>query len=200
MENIRFSIHIPVYNVEKYLNECVESVLKQSFGNFEIILTDDGSTDDSGKICDSFQDSRIRVFHNENRGLLMTRSFSIEKARGEYSLFLDSDDFFSDEFLEQLNALIEEEQCDMVVYSYRRVYSDRIVNADSPWHEKMVFDGENTNDFRKEFLFNNVFNPVCTKAIRTSLLQTDKTDFAKYRVCSGEDLLRSLYPVFNAKK
>lgn len=200
MENIRFSIHIPVYNVEKYLNECVESVLKQSFGNFEIILTDDGSTDNSGKICDSFLDSRIRVFHNENQGLLMTRSFSIAKARGEYSVFLDSDDFFSDGFLEQLNALIEEEPCDMVVYSYRAVHRDRVVDAAPPWHEKRVFNGEKTDDFKKEVLFNIFFNPVWTKAIKTSLLLEDKTDFSKYRVCSGEDLLRSLYPVFNAQK
>ena len=201
MEKIRFSIHIPVYNVEKYLAECVESVLNQSYGNFEIILTDDGSTDNSGKICDSFKDSRIRVFHNENKGLLLTRSFSIEKAEGEYSVFLDSDDYIDSDFLECINNTIEEENCDIIVFSYKRIYENGQTEKHRlPWNEKRVFEKEQIGEYQKEQLFNYLLNPVCTKVIRTSLLKEDKTEFEKIGASTAEDLLRSLYPVFNSKK
>ena len=200
MESIRFSIHIPVYNVEKYLVECVESVLNQSFDNYEIILTDDGSTDKSGGICDSFSDDRIRVFHNDNQGLLLSRSFSISKAKGEYSVFLDSDDYLESGFLERINSVIEEESCDIVSFSYQRVYSSRTEKPELPWSINKVFENETLDEYRKEILFNNSMNSLCTKVIKTSLLQSDMTTFENFCVSSGEDLLRSLYPVFNANK
>ncbi|WP_330163424.1 glycosyltransferase family 2 protein, partial [Streptococcus pneumoniae] len=88
------SIVVPVYNVEKYLKKSIESVLNRTYQNIEILLVDDGSTDSSGKICESFSkvDPRIRVFHKENGGLSDARNFGIEQMKGQYVAFIDSDD------------------------------------------------------------------------------------------------------------
>ena len=88
------SVIIPVYKVEQYLDECVASVVNQTYRNLEIILVDDGSPDDSGAICDEYaaRDSRIRVIHKENEGLMMTRRRGFAEARGLYFICLDSDD------------------------------------------------------------------------------------------------------------
>ena len=88
------SVIIPVYNVEKYLAECVDSVLAQSCQNYEIILVDDGATDSSGRMCDEYarKDSRIRVIHQSNGGLSAARNAGLDAAQGEYVYFLDSDD------------------------------------------------------------------------------------------------------------
>ena len=105
MENqALISVIIPVYNVEEYLCECVDSVLVQTYQNFEIILVDDGSTDSSGRICDEYaeKDSRISVIHQENRGPSKTRNTGLNNANGKYIYFLDSDDYIENNALELL--------------------------------------------------------------------------------------------------
>ena len=98
------SIIAPVYNVEKYLNRCLDSILNQNFSDYEILLIDDGSTDDSGKICDDYasKDPRIRVFHKQNGGVSSTRNLGIEHAKGEWLLFIDSDDEIIEDSLGKL--------------------------------------------------------------------------------------------------
>lgn len=90
------SFIIPVYNVEQYLRQCIDSILQQSYDNFEIILVDDGSTDSSSQLCDNYaiKDNRVKVFHKMNGGLSDARNFGLLHARGEYVIFLDSDDFW----------------------------------------------------------------------------------------------------------
>lgn len=90
------SIIVPIYNVEDYLEDCVQSILNQSYQDYEILLIDDGSTDNSPRICDSFTDERIRVFHKENGGLSSARNVGLENANGEFISFLDSDDQYGD--------------------------------------------------------------------------------------------------------
>lgn len=100
----KVSIVVPIYNVEKYLPACIESILDQAHKNLEIILVDDGSTDDSGKICDKYakKDSRIKVVHQKNRGQSAARNVGITKATGEYISFIDGDDEIKPEFIEKL--------------------------------------------------------------------------------------------------
>lgn len=100
------SIIVPVYNVESYLSQCVESILGQTLRDFELILIDDGSTDHSGAICDEFakQDGRIRVIHQENRGVSRARNTGISLARGEWLCFVDADDILSSMFLQKFHA------------------------------------------------------------------------------------------------
>lgn len=112
------SVVIPVYNVEKYLAECVDSVLGQSYTDYEIILVDDGATDSSGEMCDAYalRDSRIRVIHRSNGGLSAARNTGLKAARGEYIYFLDSDDYIEACALEHLLATAEQEQADVVFF------------------------------------------------------------------------------------
>lgn len=118
------SVIVPVYNVQAYLPACVESVLRQTLTNFEVLLIDDGSTDQSGHLCDQFaaRDPRIRVFHQKNRGLGETRDFGIQQAIGEYICFLDSDDDILPTLLEDNVTLAREHQADFVVYGYQNRY------------------------------------------------------------------------------
>ena len=91
---MKISVIIPVYNVDEFLSECLESVINQTYNNIEIILIDDGSTDESGKICDKYgaKDKRIKVIHQENMGVSSTRNRGIDLSSGEYLTFVDSDD------------------------------------------------------------------------------------------------------------
>lgn len=116
--NPTISVIIPIYNVEQYLNECVESVLRQSLRDLEIILIDDGSTDTSGIICDEYlrQDSRIKVIHQKNGGLSAARNAGLKVAIGDFVYFLDSDDYIESTALEQLVNTIIEEQADAVFF------------------------------------------------------------------------------------
>ena len=100
------SIIIPVYNVEKYINCCIDSIVNQTYRNIEVIIVDDGSTDDSLKICNLYsqQDKRVKTFHKENSGLSDARNFGFKQSTGEYILFIDSDDFWIDNH--QLDTLI----------------------------------------------------------------------------------------------
>jgi glycosyltransferase involved in cell wall biosynthesis len=103
------SVIVPVYNVMKYLRECIDSILAQTMSSFELLLIDDGSTDGSGSICDEYgkTDDRIRVFHKENGGLSSARNKGLDEAKGEFICFIDSDDTVSTDFLEKLyDALI----------------------------------------------------------------------------------------------
>ncbi len=112
------SVIIPVYNVEKYLCECVDSVLAQTYPSYEIILVNDGSTDSSGSICDSYarKDSRISVIHKANGGLSSARNAGLKKTSGKYIYFLDSDDYIADNTLEMLVETAERDSSDVVFF------------------------------------------------------------------------------------
>lgn len=115
------SVIIPVYNVENYLQECVDSVLTQTYEHFEIILVDDGSTDTSGQLCDTYSeaDSRVNVLHQENRGLSEARNAGLSMAKGTYAYFLDSDDWILPNTLEVLINKAEIETSDVVFFDAR---------------------------------------------------------------------------------
>ena len=111
----KLSIIVPVYNVEKYLPKCLDSTLEQSIQELQILVIDDGSTDNSGAICDAYaqKDSRIQVFHKENGGLSSARNFGIEKATGEYIGFVDSDDYIDADMYATLMALMQKYDAEM---------------------------------------------------------------------------------------
>ena len=115
-----FSIITPVYNCEKYLKECINSVINQTFSSWELILVDDGSTDSSGEICDSFcTDQRIKVIHQKNAGALKSRLNGIAAANGVYEIGLDSDDLFDENALEIVKRAIDSSQCDLIWFGIR---------------------------------------------------------------------------------
>ena len=106
----KVSVIVPVYKAEKYLRKCVDSILTQTFKDFEVILVDDGSPDKSGEICDEYaeKDSRVRVFHKENGGVSSARNKGIDEARGEWVTFVDADDWLSFETLESLSIYLKD--------------------------------------------------------------------------------------------
>ncbi len=124
------SVVVPVYNVEKYLERCILSIINQTYQNLEIILVDDGSTDNSGVICDEFaqKDPRIKVIHKENGGLSDARNAGIKAASGDYIGFIDSDDYISHQMYEKLLVTLEENKADISICNY--VYVDEITGEE----------------------------------------------------------------------
>lgn len=118
------SIIVPVYNVEKYLSTCIESLLKQQYKNIEILLIDDGSTDSSGKICDrySFKYKNIKSFHKKNSGLGYTRNYGLKKVSGKYVTFVDSDDYVETDLIKKLVApIILDQSIDGVIGGFTKI-------------------------------------------------------------------------------
>ena len=175
MENVYFSIIIPVYNVEKYLHQCVESVLSQTFSDFEIVLVDDGSPDRCPEICDEFarNDARVKVIHKENGGLSDARNYGIKAANGKYLLFLDSDDYWGDvQALEKTykEILDYKENADIVIFQAQLLYPDGGIIPNSDYFVS------NFNDMGKEealrYMVENglLIGSACSKVVKRSFL------------------------------
>lgn len=120
------SMIIPVYQVEKYIAQCIESVINQTFRDFELILVDDGSKDSSGMICDTYaaKDDRIIVIHTENRGAASARNTGLDHASGNYITFLDGDDYIAENMLSRLYEVIHDSEYDMVVSDFLNILPD----------------------------------------------------------------------------
>lgn len=127
MDNPKVSVIIPVYNTGKYLFDCLNSIINQTYKNIEIIIVDDGSTDDSPKVCDDYaqKDNRIKVIHKKNEGVSKARNTGIEVATGDFFYFPDSDDYIELDSLEYLLNLMNDHDCDMVSFEYSVTYKDR---------------------------------------------------------------------------
>lgn len=127
MKNIKVSVIVPVYKAEVYLERCVDSLLAQTFKDFEILLIDDGSPDRSGEICDEYarKDDRVRVIHQKNSGVSMARQKGLDNACGEYVIHADPDDYVEPDMLQELYAKAKEEDADMVICDYYANYPGR---------------------------------------------------------------------------
>ena len=128
--NDLISVIIPIYNVERYLVKCIESVLKQTYSNLEIILIDDGSEDKCGKICEEYKkkDNRIKVIHKTNEGLSEARNAGIVNATGKYITFVDSDDYIDDCYIELLYNVLISYSADISIASHRIIYKNRCID------------------------------------------------------------------------
>ena len=129
--NELISIIVPVYNVEQYLNKCVESIINQTYKNIEIILVNDGSTDNSGKLCDELKlrDDRIQVIHKQNGGLSDARNAGLKIAKGEYIGFVDSDDYIAKDMFETLYNLNKKYNSEISIVSFYEIYKDKIIGV-----------------------------------------------------------------------
>ena len=144
MKNDLISIIVPVYNVEKYLEKCINSILNQTYKNIEIILIDDGSTDNSGKICDDFslRFKNIFAFHKINGGSSSARNYGIKKANGNYIMFVDSDDWIDNDMVEFLYNNLKENNCDISISGRYINYENGVQIISSARNEKFVFTPE----------------------------------------------------------
>ena len=134
MENSLISVIVPVYNVEPYLRQCLDSIISQTYRNIEIILIDDGSTDGCPQICDEYRerDGRIVVFHTENRGLSAARNLGIDHAHGEWIMFVDSDDWVEPEFCRLPYETALEHKADLVIFQMRMIRTDGVIHSEKP--------------------------------------------------------------------
>lgn len=171
---MKFSFIVPVYNVEKYLEQCVQSILCQPFDDFELILVDDGSTDSSGALCDKLAqtDARIRVIHQENGGLSEARNTGIRNAKGTYILFVDSDDYIAPGILSKINETIDcYENADVVFLEAIKFWPDGRQEPMADGYKADRINGK-TKDQVLDFLTTMPKFPgsACTKVIRRELL------------------------------
>lgn len=154
MKKMLISVIVPVYNVEKYLNDCVNSLINQSFENYEILLIDDGSTDNSSKICKdlSKNNSKVKYFSKKNGGLSDARNFGVGKSEGEYVTFVDSDDYVDYYFLEKLYNGVKDNKALISMCFYKKVPE-----------KTLLFERSNFNKFEIKFVENDyLFNNLLT--------------------------------------
>lgn len=160
MSSPKISVIVPVYNAGAYLVRCVDSILTQTEQDLELILVDDGSTDGSGALCDSYAagDARVRVIHKRNEGVSQARNDGLQAARGDYLAFADGDDFLEPDMYARLLAVREETGCDAVYCGFRRVWGERAEVETFP--ERRVLEGEQVRRYAEELLKAKAFGAV----------------------------------------
>ncbi len=204
IEDKLVSIIVPVYNVEQYLETCIESILNQTYRNIEVVLVDDGSTDSSGRICDEFAliDHRVKVIHKPNGGLSSARKAGIDVVNGSYAMFVDSDDWIELTMIEKMLGIAEQYNCDCVCCGYTRERGD----ASSEVHLYSGNQGIGDCDFTEKF-YRRLFGlngeelkfpeksdstvSACMKLYSSVLLK--KADYIDEKIVgSGEDVLLNI--------
>ena len=169
MENKKISIIVPVYNMEQYLERCVDSILAQTYANIEVILVDDGSKDSSPKICDRYaeQDSRVKVVHKINGGLSSARNAGLDVATGDYIGFVDSDDYISAEMYELVAKRLDESDCEIANVMYVRADEDGNTTPSKVPHntDKEIAACQ----FVRELMLHTGDVSVCTKLFRAEI-------------------------------
>ncbi len=198
---MKYSILVPVYNVEKYLEQCLDSLANQTFRDYEVILTDDGSKDNSPQICDRYVQQYpnvFKVFHKENEGLLLTRRHALKRASGEYIIFVDSDDYVADNLLEEVDKVINSENCDMVIYNFMRFDEEdnNFTSPDIEFEDHTVFEGENKRKLYEHFVLRHTFVNMWIKAVKKDIVDID-FDYSNLAVSKAEDVMQS-FPLFDS--
>lgn len=193
IDKIFFSIIIPVYNAEKYLCRCIESVLNQNYRNFELILVNDGSTDKSGDICLKYRrkDTRVIVIQKNNAGVSAARNDGVKLAQGDYIGFVDADDTIMQECLEQMNIVLQEYKYDCVCFGINKIFQkgDITIRTVQDTHSKMLL--KNGEQVKKNIigLFPNMaIASVCNKIYKKSCIKGHL--FIEMK--TGEDFLFNL--------
>ena len=172
MDNINLiSIVVPIYKVEKYINKCIESILNQTYKNLEIILVDDGSPDNCGKIADEYakKDNRIKVIHKQNGGLSDARNAGIDIAKGKYIGFVDSDDYIEKDMYEYLINLINENNTDISICDFKYIYEDETVKRNK--EQKVQNITLNKKEALIELLGNKIGNYAWNKLYKAELFK-----------------------------
>lgn len=188
----KISIIVPIYNVEKYLKKCINSILEQTFNEFELILVNDGSTDQSLKICNEYKrlDSRVRVINKLNGGLSSARNAGLEVANGEYIAFVDSDDYIDSDMYNMMIGLAKERNADIVQCRFKKVYDDYY---DSKM-EELKFIEINSNNALYKLLkigeinvqcvvsWNKIYKKELFKDIRFPVGKIHEDEFTTYKL------------------
>lgn len=210
------SIIVPVYNTEKYLRQCIESLINQTYEDIEIILVNDGSRDNSGGICDEYakSDNRIKVIHKENEGLSNARNTGVNVSIGKYIMFVDSDDWIDIETCKVVLNVAVEHSCDLVFWSYVREYGNeskpkKVYSTDKDF---VVFSQEEVkNKLHRRVAgligeelrnpeHNDSLSTVWGKLYSSKSVKDSKFEFVDTKIIGNEDALYNLYVLGDVKK
>jgi glycosyltransferase involved in cell wall biosynthesis len=177
MDNPLVSIIVPVYNAEKYLRRCLDSIINQTYQNIEIILVDDGSKDASGQICDEYaeHDTRIRVIHKENGGVASARQVGLDDAKGEYVIHADPDDWVEPNWIEELFKYASKEHKDIVMCDYYREHQS-----------KTIIVSEKPSSLKKEDLLTDLLHERIWGALWNKLIK--RSCFEKYGISFNPEM------------
>lgn len=185
------SFIVPVYNVEKYLKRCLDSILKQTNQDFEIILIDDGSTDSSGKVCDMYaeMDARIVVIHQINSGVSTARNEGLKVASGEYIGFIDGDDWIEPTFVEKIMKIqLNYQQCEAIAFGYYIDYIENSYTLERKFQSTEFFENFDIGNAIERMERSGMFNSVWNKMYSNKLIKKYGISFEK-SMDNGEDLI-----------
>ena len=187
---MKISVIIPIYNVGKYLNECVDSILSQTFTDFELILVDDGSTDSSGDICDQYaaHDKRVVVVHQKNAGQAAARNEGARLAKGDYLVYMDSDDYLlKSDLYEKLSRVIEDTSADIVFFKHKKFFDETKEFSNYSYSYKNAIAAESyTKSLTALVRDDAFFGMAWNKAVKRSVMVDNQIFFPEGKV--GEDM------------
>ena len=187
---ILVSVIIPVYQVEAYIERCIQSIIHQSYKYLEILLIDDGTKDRSGQICEAYKekDSRIKVFHKVNGGLSDARNYGIERASGQYIVFVDSDDFVHEDYIKSLLKLCDRQNADIAVCDFEKTNGNQITD----FGEKRIKECTGIEAVQQSFGINHVYMTVAwNKMYKRALF--DDIRFPKGKIHEDEATTYKLF-------
>lgn len=200
---MKFSVIIPVYNVEKYISICIDSVLHQSYQNLELVLIDDGSTDRSGEICDQyakFHADKVKVYHDTNKGPHSARMHGVDNASGDIVLFMDADDAIRTDALEQLHLRFKETECDMILFNASEDKNFEKARVQYPFNDGQCFCGESKKIVYEATILGNSMNSLVIKAVKHKLLADISQECRSFSGKNAEDLWLTLPLLTSAEK
>ena len=204
MKQPKISIIIPVYNVEKYLDRCIDSIINQSLKDIEIILVDDGSPDNCPQLCDEWakKDSRIKVIHKENAGLGMARNTGMQHATGEYIAFIDSDDYVELDMYAKLLEKAELHNADIVYCGHKQGLKDGTYIDRRDFDRETIFDDKESIEELSVNYFYPTKGRIMTMSVWHSIYKKEiiKTEFYSEREVVSEDLHFQISAILNSKK
>ena len=186
---VKFSVIVPVYNTEKYLSNCLDSILSQTYKDFELIIVNDGSKDNSQEIIDKYvkKDKRVKGYLIDNGGPSIARNYGVEKSSGEYLVFIDSDDDIDKRLLEELNKEIDKNKCDVIRYQLNKITD--IIDQD----KSEVFENIPGVEAFKLLSPNRYFGAACSCAYNREFFTKNKFKYEEYRLHEDYGLTPYIY-------
>lgn len=198
-KKLELSIIIPVYNSEKYLTECLNSILMQNYNDYEIIIINDGSTDESQKIIDDYVSkyNNITAYQRENKGSQYTRIEGVKKAKGCYIMFVDADDWLEEKCLEIFMNEVKKEDYDIVRANYKKVKGKKIKKINYIKRKQIIYKNEINKKMYKKLITTYYYNSACMQIIKKDIIDVNCINT---NISMGEDMIFNLICYRNVKK